>query len=87
MSTDFNTMIESCALCYRLGHEAEAATLLQQVIAGLTNMMESDPTAFTQEVKQAIAVSLSYQQIQDWIGLADQLQFVLIPEIEHQLVK
>jgi hypothetical protein len=75
------SLVDDCADLYRCGREAQAATLLQQVISGLGEALQSDPGLLTSSVEQAVAALLGCQESQDWIGLADELQFVFKPEI------
>lgn len=82
MLSDVTTLIEQCAEKYRQGREAEAAVMLQQFVQTFSQSVEEEPAILTPETERAIAVALSCQESQDWIGLADELQYVLKPMIE-----
>ncbi|MEM7256671.1 MAG: hypothetical protein AAF404_04710 [Pseudomonadota bacterium] len=83
MTTDLTMLLEHCANSYRLGREAEAATMLQQVVNRFGSIIEQNPALLTPSVEASVAASLNYQQGSDWIALADELQYVLKPQIER----
>lgn len=82
MSSELSTLLDTCACKYRQGHEAEAATVLQQFVSVFSETVEVQPALLTKATEQSVAAALSYQESQDWIGLADELQYVLKSEIE-----
>lgn len=82
LQPDLADLIEQCAGKYRQGREAEAAMAMQSFIQRFSELVAGTPDILTKRAEQSIAVALRYQETRDWIGLADELQYVLQPEIE-----
>lgn len=71
-----------CCAALRLGREAEAASLLMPLLeAFMQTLGDRSPTA-GDGVLGSVGRALQCQQSQDLIGLADELEYVLLPLVE-----
>ena len=77
MKPSLLSTISSCCDAFRLGREAEASTLFDQVLIEITSILESNPALLTDAMQRSIAAALGCQQRRDWIGLADEIEYVL----------
>ncbi len=82
MLSELTVLLDTCAGKYRQGHEAEASTVLQQFVSVFSEKVAIKPAMLTLATERSVAAALGYQESQDWIALADELQYVLKLEIE-----
>ncbi len=82
MTTPLLSTISNCCNAFRLGREAEASTLFDQVLAEMSTLIESNPGLMTSALQRSLAVALGCQQNRDWIGLADEIEFVLVEQLQ-----
>jgi len=77
MNPALASMISSCCDAFRLGREAEASELFDQVLIEITSVIESNPAMLTDAMQRSFALALRCQQRRDWIGLADEIEYVI----------
>ena len=82
MTSSFTTMVKHCCDAFRLGKEAEASTLFEQLLAEVTTMIEDNPLLMTAALQRSLAIALACQQNRDWIGLADEIEFAIAAHLE-----
>ena len=81
--------IESCVLAsiecagqFRLGRSVEAALDMLEVFETAAGLFERSSAAVQQQWSQLLVAMLACQQSQDWLGLADYMQYELT-ELVH----
>jgi len=74
--------ISACCDAFRLGREAEASVLFEQVIGELTTLIEKNPDLMTVALQRSIAIALGCQQKHDWIGLADEIEYAIAAQLQ-----
>lgn len=77
MQSSLWSTISSCCDAFRLGREAEASALFDQVLGEVSTLIEANPALMTARLQQSLAVALNCQQSRDWIGLADEIEYGL----------
>ena len=82
MTSALPATIGRCCDAFRLGREAEASTLFDQVLAEVTTMIEDNPLLMTAALQRSLAIALACQQNRDWIGLADEIEFAIAAHLE-----
>lgn len=82
MTSSLLSTVSACCDAFRLGREAEASALFDQVLAEVSNLIESNPRLMTSALQRGLAQALSCQQNRDWIGLADEIEFVIAEQLE-----
>lgn len=83
------TVIEQCIVAsiecadrFRLGRSVEAGLDMLEVFAAADSVFELGPSAVQQQWAQLLMSMLACQQSQDWLGLADFMQYELV-ELLH----
>ncbi len=71
-----------CAGLFRLGRSVEAALDMLQVFETVALLVEDSTPAVQQQWSQLLVAMLACQQSQDWLGLADYMQYE-ITELVH----
>ncbi|HEX8593325.1 MAG TPA: hypothetical protein VF682_08615 [Pseudomonas sp.] len=78
------TRIEQCVLAsiecaglFRLGRSVEGALDMLQVFEAAAGVFEQRPSSVQQQWAQLLVSMLACQQTQDWLGLADFMQYEL----------
>ena len=82
MTSSFTTMVKHCCDAFRLGKEAEASTLFEQLLAEVTTRIADHPHLMTAALQRSLAIVLRCQQNRDWIGLADEIEYKIIGQLE-----
>ncbi len=71
-----------CAGLFRLGRDVEAALLMVDVFEGAQQLLLSAPTDIQQMWAQLLLQMLDCQERQDWLGLADYMEYELLDLLE-----
>lgn len=74
--------VSACCDAFRLGREAEASALFEQVLDDVTTLIESNPCLMTDALQRSLAIALGCQQNRDWIGLADEIEYSITPKLQ-----
>ncbi len=74
--------VSRCGQKLRLGRQAEASSLLMALLESVGEPLEWLPADRAHRVQRSLARALNYQQSQDLIALADELEYVLLPLVE-----
>jgi hypothetical protein len=79
------SVIESCVLAstecaglFRLGRSVEAALDMLDVFEVAASLFEQRPSSIKHQWTQLLMAMLACQQSQDWLGLADSMQYELV---------
>ncbi|WP_129973396.1 MULTISPECIES: hypothetical protein [unclassified Pseudomonas] len=78
--------VEECHQCaglFRLGRDVEAALTMVDVFEGAQQSLLSAGTQTQQVWAQLLAQMLECQERQDWLGLADFMEYELIQLLEE----
>lgn len=67
-----------CACLFRLGRDVEAAVSMAEVFEGAPALLASAPLALQEQFAALFSQMLAAQQRQDWIALADSLEYDLV---------
>ncbi|WP_339477125.1 hypothetical protein [Pseudomonas fluorescens] len=67
-----------CAGLFRLGRDVEAALSMVEVFEGAHQLLQSAPADVQQMWAQVLTQMLDCQERQDWLGLADSMEYELI---------
>lgn len=67
-----------CAGLFRLGREIEAALIMVDVFDEAQDLFHQAPQAIQQQWAQLLTRMLACQEAQDWLGLADTMEYELI---------
>ena len=67
-----------CAGLFRLGRDVEAALIMVEVFEGAQQLLLSAPADVQQRWAQVLTQMLDCQERQDWLGLADSMEYELI---------
>ena len=73
--------INECNQCgglFRLGRDVEAALSMVEVFEGAQQLLQSAPADVQQMWAQVLTQMLDCQERQDWLGLADSMEYELI---------
>lgn len=75
-----------CAGLFRLGRDIEAALIMVDVFDEAQDLFHQAPPAIEQQWAQLLTRMLACQEAQDWLGLADTMEYELIGllEAEHR---
>ncbi|QAX84039.1 hypothetical protein C2E19_09285 [Pseudomonas sp. DTU12.3] len=83
--TVMETCIGECRQCaglFRLGRDVEAALLMVDVFEGAQQLLLSAPTDIQQMWAQLLLQMLDCQERQDWLGMADYMEYELLDLLE-----
>ncbi|MCX2541852.1 MULTISPECIES: hypothetical protein [unclassified Pseudomonas] len=75
-----------CAGLFRLGRDVEAALDMVDVFEGAQLLLVSAPPDVQQSWAQVLTQMLECQERQDWLGLADFMEYELIGLLEKSAV-
>ncbi|WDR34614.1 hypothetical protein NN484_19150 [Pseudomonas serboccidentalis] len=67
-----------CAGLFRLGRDVEAALNMVDVFEGAQQLLISAPMTIAQDWALVLTQMLDCQERQDWLGLADWMEFELV---------
>ncbi|RVD75685.1 hypothetical protein [Pseudomonas koreensis] len=79
--TTIEQCVDECRQCaglFRLGRDVEAALEMVDVFEGAQQLLMSAPAAIQQGWTLVLTQMLDCQERQDWLGLADWMEFELI---------
>jgi hypothetical protein len=71
-----------CALLFRLGRDVEAALNMVDVFEQSQALISQMPQAIQQQWSQLLMSMLAAQEAQDWLGLADSMEYELVDLLE-----
>ncbi|WP_339453670.1 hypothetical protein [Pseudomonas sp. EA_5y_Pfl2_R50] len=71
-----------CARLFRLGRDVEAALIMVDVFEGVQVSLVSAPANIQQSWAQVLTAMLDCQERQDWLGLADSMEYELLELLE-----
>lgn len=71
-----------CAGLFRLGRDVEAALIMVDVFDEAQRLLASAPQDVQQSWTQVLTQMLASQERQDWLGLADFMEYELIDLLE-----
>jgi len=66
-----------CAHLFRLGRDVEAALLMVELFGALMPLFDRAPGTVQQQWAAVLGQMLACQEGQDWVGLADYLEYEL----------
>ena len=72
-----------CAGLFRLGRDVEAALTMVEVFEGAQQWLVSASAEVQQSWAQVLTQMLDCQERQDWLGLADFMEYELIDLLER----
>ncbi len=72
-----------CAGLFRLGREVEAAVLMVELLGSASDLLVRAPKVLQAQFAALFSALLAAQQRQDWIALADSLEYELVNLIEQ----
>lgn len=67
----------TCAGLFRLGRSVEAALNMLEVFESAAIQLEARPQPVPQQWSNVLVLMLNCQQSQDWLGLADYMEYEL----------
>jgi hypothetical protein len=76
-------LLSQCCDLFRTGHHAQASVLLDKWLQQWTALAASKPELMDETSCKSLGVALDCQQRHDWIGLADELEFVLARRMKN----
>ena len=74
-------LLSTCCDLFRTGHHAEASVSLEKWLQNWTAKAAANPELMDEASCKSLGVALDCQQRHDWIGLADELEYVLARQI------
>ncbi|WAH57362.1 hypothetical protein LZ023_31010 [Pseudomonas silvicola] len=74
----YRTPAVECAHLFRLGREVEAALIMVELSGALMPLFDRAPAALQQQWSAVLTHMLACQEGQDWLGLADYLEYELL---------
>jgi hypothetical protein len=83
--TEFAQCIIECRQCaglFRLGRDVEAALSMVDVFEKSQDLFSKTPPALQQQWAQLLMLMFAAQEAQDWLGLADSMEYELIDLLE-----
>ena len=72
-----------CAGLFRLGRDVEAALVMVEVFGHAPAVLAAAPQALQEQFAALFGEMLAAQQRQDWIALADSLEYELVNLIDQ----
>ena len=73
----------ACAGLFRLGRDVEAALRMVDLFDRLPPLFDAAPASQQQQWGTLLMETFSRQQLQDWLAVADYLQYELVALMEH----
>jgi len=83
--TTIEQCVDECRQCaglFRLGRDVEAALEMVDVFEGAQQLLMSAPAAIQQDWTLVLTQMLDCQERQDWLGLADWMEYELIEVLQ-----
>lgn len=80
------TCIEECRECarlFRLGRDVEAALSMVEVFEGAQQLLILAPADAQQQWAQILMQMLDFQERQDWLGVADYMEYELTELLQN----
>ncbi|WP_166364072.1 hypothetical protein [Pseudomonas akapageensis] len=71
-------MARQCAGLFRLGRDIEGGLEMVEMFDRLLRVFDAEPVAIQQQSAAILAAVFTAQQAQDWIGVADYLEYELV---------
>ncbi|MVV51312.1 hypothetical protein EJA72_24175 [Pseudomonas sp. PB120] len=71
-----------CAQLFRLGRDVEAALNMVDVFEKSQALFDQMPQAIQQQWAQLLMSMFAAQEAQDWLGLADSMEYELVDLLE-----
>jgi hypothetical protein len=71
-----------CALLFRLGRDVEAALNMVDVFEQSQALISQMPQTIQQQWAQLLMSMLAAQEAQNWLGLADSMEYELVDLLE-----
>lgn len=71
-----------CAGLFRLGHDVEAALAMVDLFDEAQGLIQRSPADIQQQWAHLLTLMLASQEAQDWLGLADSMEYELIDLLE-----
>lgn len=79
-----SSQITTLAAQFRLGLSLDAALALPPLIKSLLPLLPTLPTATQQQLPKIMSAMLACQEREDWLGLADWLEYELLYVLSDQ---
>lgn len=76
--SDFHEDARRCAGLFRLGRDVEAAVAMVALFEAAPALLARAPQALQAQFAELFGQLLAAQQRQDWIGLADSLEYDMV---------
>ncbi|MDE1164317.1 MAG: hypothetical protein PW845_02760 [Pseudomonas sp.] len=70
--------VAACAQLFRLGRDVEAALAMVELISALMPLFAPTPESVRQQWSVLLAQVFACQQRQDWLALADYLEYEML---------
>ena len=83
--SEFAQCVDDCRLCaelFRLGRDVEAALMMVDVFEQSQDLFSQTPHAVQQQWAQLLMSMFAAQEAQNWLGLADSMEYELIDLLE-----
>lgn len=83
--TTIEQCVDECRQCaglFRLGRDVEAALDMVEVFEGAEQLLMSAPATVQQDWALILTQMLDCQERQDWLGLADWMEYELIEVLQ-----
>jgi len=83
--TTIEQCVDECRQCaglFRLGRDVEAALDMVEVFEGAQQLLMSAPATVQQDWALVLSQMLDCQERQDWLGLADWMEYELIEVLQ-----
>lgn len=83
--TTIEQCVDECRQCvglFRLGRDVEAALDMVEVFEGAQQLLMSAPATVQQDWALILTQMLDCQERQDWLGLADWMEYELIEVLQ-----
>ncbi|MGG2020937.1 hypothetical protein AB1J88_12970 [Pseudomonas sp. S8] len=83
--TTIEQCVDECRQCaglFRLGRDVEAALDMVEVFEGAQQLLMSAPATVQQDWALVLTQMLDRQERQDWLGLADWMEYELIEVLQ-----
>ena len=79
MSTEYHQIMTECVIALRMGLQGNASRKLIEFIDHISKLLELDSTLPATKIQQKLAAALRCQEANDYIGLADIIEYELSP--------
>ncbi|MEE9396496.1 MAG: hypothetical protein V3V31_05730 [Methylococcales bacterium] len=79
MSTEYHQIMTECVIALRMGLQGNASRKLIDLIDHVSKLLEVNSTLPAPKIQRQIAAALRCQEANDYIGLADIIEFEISP--------